>query len=230
MEQFKTCYHERCAELAIEPLTHVENAIREMELLGKEDDVKLPPTLNLSSISLSLKSCDALAFAIKDSQYFTRLVLADAFLGDDGCIKIASALKTNTAIEILDLRGNGIRSDGTIALGQMLKVNNAIKQLYLEWNCLGIWDSGLKVLAEGLCINQSLETLDLRNNKIGPQAIQNLAICLKQNTTLKKLDIRWNHAGMIGGRAIADLLNCNKNLTDVLVSGNEIPDGFQYFD
>lgn len=59
--------------------------------------------------------------------------------------------------------------------------------LFLEWNCLGIWDSGIKSIAESLSINESLETLDLRNNKIGPQSAQNLALCLKHNNSLKKL-------------------------------------------
>lgn len=104
-----------------------------------------------------------------------------------GCIKIAQALKTNTSIKYLDLRGNSIRSDGAIALGQMLKVNSTLECLYLEWNCIGIWDTGIKSIAEALTMNESLTLLDLRNNKIGPHSAQALAISLKHNTTLKKL-------------------------------------------
>ena len=57
----------------------------------------------------------------------------------------------------------------------------------LEWNCIGIWDSGVKAVADGLSVNQSLTELDLRNNKIGPQGAQTLALALKHNTTLSKL-------------------------------------------
>jgi Ran GTPase-activating protein (RanGAP) involved in mRNA processing and transport len=57
----------------------------------------------------------------------------------------------------------------------------------LEWNCLGIWDNGIKAISEALTMNQCLTTLDLRNNKIGPAASQTLALALKQNITLEKL-------------------------------------------
>lgn len=100
-----------------------------------------------------------------------------------------------------------------------------LKRLYLEWNCLGIWDTGVRSIAEALSLNQKLTTLDLRNNKIGPQAIQNLAVCLKQNTTLRCLDLRWNHAGLIGGRSFADLLKWNRSLVKVEILGNEVPEG-----
>lgn len=104
-------------------------------------------------------------------------------------------------------------------------VNIFLYSLYLEWNCLGIWDTGIRAIAEGLTMNQTLTTLDIRNNKIGPQAIQNIAICLKQNTTLECLDLRWNHAGLIGGRAFVDLLKWNRTLIQLELAGNEIPDG-----
>ena len=87
----------------------------------------------------------------------------------------------------LDLRGNSIRSDGATALSQMLKVNSTLKRLLLEWNCIGIWENGIQNITESLSINQSLEELDLRNNKIGPQSIALLANGLKHNTSLLKL-------------------------------------------
>ena len=42
--------------------------------------------------------------------------------------------------------------------------------------------------------------------------------------TLIYLDLRWNHAGLVGGRALVDLLKWNRTLTDLEVAGNEIPD------
>ena len=57
----------------------------------------------------------------------------------------------------------------------------------MEWNCIGIWDSGVRAIADALSINETLQELDLRNNKIGPQGAQVLALCLKHNTKLRKL-------------------------------------------
>jgi Ran GTPase-activating protein (RanGAP) involved in mRNA processing and transport len=78
----------------------------------------------------------------------------------------------------------------------MLKVNGALKKytdydiiirLLLEWNCIGIWDNGVSNLSEALTLNMTLEELDLRNNKIGPQGVQILAASLKHNTCLRRI-------------------------------------------
>lgn len=94
----------------------------------------------------------------------------------------------------------------------------------LEWNCLGIWETGIAALADALSVNQTLEELDLRNNKIGPQGGATLANQLKHNTTLRRLDLRWNNVGMIGGRAFLDVLKWNKTVLYVELAGNELPE------
>ena len=221
MDQFETRYLQRCAQLSIQPLNAVLNTINQYQQFPPKPEQSV---LNLSSISISLKQIDAISTALGEFQVFNSVVIADAFLGDDGCIKLATALKQNTMITTLDLRGNGIRSDGAISLGSMLKVNSALKRLYLEWNCLGIWDEGLKVIGDGLAINTTLETLDLRNNKIGGGAIVQLCGCLRRNASLKNLDLSWNHAGLIGGRALLELLGTNRTLCEMPVTGNEIPE------
>lgn len=181
-------------------------------------------TLNLSGNSISLKSASQLAKELCKDCAFTQIILADAFLGDDGCIIIAKALKTNTAVLSLDMRGNAIRQDGAVSIGQMLKVNNSITSLNLEWNCVGIWETGIRAISDALAMNSTLVHLDLRNNKIGPQGIQALALGLKSNTTLCRVDLRWNHAGLIGGRSFADLLTVNTVLEEVDLAGNEVPE------
>ena len=125
---------------------------------------------------------------------------------------------------MLDLRGNNIRCDGAVALAQMLKTNNTLSSLLLEWNCLGIWDLGIKTLADSLSLNHALQTLDLRNCKIGPRGAQALALGIKHNTALRTLDLRWNNAGLVGGRAIADMLQWNMHVHNIDLAGNEVPD------
>jgi hypothetical protein len=165
-----------------------------------------------------------LAKALEEDQVFRRIILADCLLGDDGCIQICNALKQNTSIEHLDLKGNNIRSDGTISISQLLKVNSSIRWLSVEWNCLGIWEVGVRAFADSMALNQGLQELDLRNNKIGPDAASLLARCLKSNTTLQRLDLRWNNLGIVGGRALLEMLKWNQRLLYVEVQGNEVPD------
>jgi Leucine Rich repeat len=127
MEQFKSTYLSKCAEISVEPLILLLNIFTDYE--NRDKNTKMSSeTLDLSGISISIKACTSLAAALSDNQFFTKLILADCFLGDDGCIKIANAIKPNGTLKYLDLRGNSIRSDGAVAIGQMLKVNNVLEQ------------------------------------------------------------------------------------------------------
>ncbi|TPX69775.1 hypothetical protein SpCBS45565_g02220 [Spizellomyces sp. 'palustris'] len=218
MEVFKSSYIQKCTELAIEP----HRALADLFINGTA--VAASEFLDIHGQSTTLKDITALAAALANDVRFTKLNLADTFLGDDGCILIAGALKTNCTIRYLDLRGNSIRADGATALAQMLKVNSAVKCLVLEWNCIGIWEAGVRALADALSINHTLEELDLRNNKIGPNGCQSLALCLRNNTTLRCLDLRWNNIGLLGSKALVDLLKWNTVLEEIQLAGNEVPD------
>jgi Ran GTPase-activating protein (RanGAP) involved in mRNA processing and transport len=187
MNDFEHIYVEQSAALSVEPLKTILDGIKEAKK-GKET-TKNTVTLNLSGISIPLKACTALAQALTKDETFTRLILADAFLGDEGCIKLSNGLKNNQKLVYLDIRGNSIRCDGAVVLGQLLKVNSTLQHLNLEWNCVGIWEAGISALADALSMNSTLTTLDLRNNKIGPQGCQSLALSLKHNTTLRRLGI-----------------------------------------
>ena len=52
--------------------------------------------------------------------------------------------------------------------------------------------SDINILTEALAINQTLTSLDLRNNQLSPQSGAHLAKMLSINSTLKTLDLRWN--------------------------------------
>ena len=102
---------------------------------------------------------------------------------------IANALKTNAVCIELNMRGNNIRADGAAAISAMLKVNRSLRKLSLEWNCLGIWESSLQALSDSITVNNTLDDLDLRNNRINPQGIAILATGIRHNTSLKKLGV-----------------------------------------
>jgi hypothetical protein len=48
---------------------------------------------------------------------------------------------------------------------------------------------------KGLAANMAFEFSDLKNNQLCPECGQYLSDALKDNTTLKILDIRWNNLG-----------------------------------
>ncbi|KAJ3011705.1 UNVERIFIED_CONTAM: Leucine-rich repeat-containing protein 45 [Siphonaria sp. JEL0065] len=103
-------------------------------------------------------------------------------------------------------------------------MNNTLKSLMLEWNCLGIWETGIKALADAITVNEGLEVLDLRNCKVSPQGVNMLSLGVKQNKALKALDLRWNSGGLVGGRGLLQSMKHNHTLTNLSLTGNEIPE------
>eukprot|EP00158_Paraphelidium_tribonemae_P005522 Partr_v1_DN27383_c0_g1_i3_m46351 putative leucine rich repeat containing 45 len=243
METFKENYLNSCHANNVEPLQHLLDKIsfkdqapnlnaqelHKANSNGNSKGVKFASPhyqreLDISNQTLTLKMAKALADAIHNDSLFIKISLADCLLGDDGCIAVCNALKENSTLEILDLRGNNIRADGCLAIAQLIKINSTIRSLSLEWNCVGIWDNGIKALGDALNLNQHLENLDLRNNKIGPSGGAVIAAGLKSNTVLKSLDLRWNNLGLVGGRCLLDMLKWNQTLLHLELQGNELPD------
>ena len=71
--------------------------------------------------------------------------LSDSFLGDEGCKLLVEFFHHNPHNHItkLDLKGNNIGERGISYLAQLLQENDSIKKLSLEWNNLGLSDTGL---------------------------------------------------------------------------------------
>ena len=240
METFKEKYTQGCLNNNVDPLRILMDKIS----MKTAQKTALPSTagdetatgtvqlenskpsreLDLASQTLQLNMVKALSQALLKDEVFLKLKLADCLIGDDGAIVLCQTLKENKTFEQLDLRGNNIRADGSLALSQLLKLTVNLKWLSLEWNCIGIWDHGIKALADGLSLNQSLEYLDLRNNKISPQGGATLASATKGNTSLKHLDLRWNNLGLLGGRSFLDMLQWNHTVLYIDLQGNDLPD------
>lgn len=64
----------------------------------------------------------------------------------------------------LDLKANNIGERGATYLAYLLQDNDSIKKLSLEWNSIGLSDTGLAAICQSLVNNTSLQELDLRNN------------------------------------------------------------------
>jgi hypothetical protein len=83
-------------------------------------------------------------------------------------------------------------------------------------------DVPLAALARGLARNESLTSLDLRNNRIGPAGLCSLAEALRANAVLRCLDVRWNAGGTVGVAALRSVLQTsNTSLISAGVAGND---------
>ena len=76
------------------------------------------------------------------------IAFSDSFLGDEGCTALVLALQNNTTVTSLDLRGCNIRSEGASSLAQFLASNTTLVSLGLEWNGVGMIESGIQALCK----------------------------------------------------------------------------------
>ena len=85
--------------------------------------------------------------------------LANAFIGDDGCILVAKYLQDYNVLN-LDLGGNNI-GQGVVHIAEALKLNANIKHVSLEWNNIGIYETSSKALCDALMTNISITSVHI---------------------------------------------------------------------
>lgn len=217
MEEFHKRYVRICREHQIFPLEPVLHIIRQSLNSSVSGDSQT--RMDLSSYNMTPEDCHALASALTDDFHFDDVSFSDCLLSEEACKLLLLGLMENKTIKQLNLKGNNIRSSGAEVVGHFLKRNVAIRSLLLEWNSVGLWDSGMTAIADGLAVNQILMYLDLRNNQITHEGAGQLSNALKRNRTLKGIDLRWNNIGLLGGRELLSLLKHNKSLTCLELTG-----------
>ena len=178
--------------------------------------------LSQRSLSLSDLALNKLQTKLKLNSESDTVSLADSFIGDSGCQVLAKFIKEHPKITNLDLRGNNISSEGLKAVAGLLRPPTSLVSLSLEWNNAHL---GLEALGDALAVNTTLRSLDLRNNKIGPEGAAILAKSLTGNRTLQKLDLRWNELGQDGlVHFLALLASKATGLQQLEVAGNKAPE------
>ncbi|XP_037320504.2 leucine-rich repeat-containing protein 45 [Pungitius pungitius] len=216
MEDFRRTYLRLCKEGGVEPQ---DSVVAQLQESGANQGSRL----DLSGQSLSADTCSVLARALQKDTVFTKVLLTDCMLSEEGAKVLLSGLFDNTTVKVLDLKGNNLRSTGAEVLGKLLARNKTLHRLVLEWNALGVWEEAFTLFCEGLSSNSVLTQLDLRNNQINHHGAAALALALKRNTAVQALDLRWNNIGLLGGRTLLEALQKNKSIMQLEMAGNNIP-------
>lgn len=149
------------------------------------------------------------------------LNLSDSFIGDEGCSMVAQYLRENLGVHNLELRGNSITSEGLKHLGSVLRGQSFVRNIYLEWNNIG---DGVAVLTEALVYSTSIQSLDLRNNRIGPDGAGYIGRFIENSSTISRIDLRWNEIGVLGGKKLLASISRSRSLKSLELSGNKIPE------
>lgn len=143
----------------------------------------------------------------------------------------------HSSLVALWLESDDIYPKGAIALSELIVFNPSLKYLYMAHNAINnsgvaslspvamkqlevcniaeneIGQLGGAILAENLRDEKcSVKTLILESNHLRDQGTISLAEGLKENTSLKSLDLRYNYIGLEGLTALRDML-CRDNKT-----------------
>lgn len=120
------------------------------------------------------------------------------------------------------IRGYKITDVGVKHLAKALKLSNrhTINTLSLKNQHMG--DEAVMMISEVLYFNTSLTKLDLSSNEIGSDGAVALATALRSNSMLIELDISFNKIGDEGADHLARALGSNRTLKKLDFSNNEI--------
>jgi len=91
----------------------------------------------------------------------------------------------------------------------------------LEWNHLGLSNQGMEALASAVIANKNLISLDLRNNQIANPSAIYISDIIRQSS-LQSLDLRWNRLDITTVKSIASALQGNTKLHKLELEGNEL--------
>lgn len=217
MEEFKRAFVNNCKEYGISPS---EALLSVLKARKQREGESAPVSLDFSGCNLAVHDCAVLAKTLSNDKNIEEVRFSDCLLSEESCKLLLNALTSNRGVKKLDFKGNNIKSSAD-QIGRILKVTTVLTHLNLEWNGIGLWDTAMSSLADGLQANQTLRYLDLRNNQITHEGGTHIANALKANRILKVLDLRWNNIGMLGAKSFLIMLKLNKEVLKIEISGND---------
>ena len=142
------------------------------------------------------------------------LNLSQNFITLEGVKIISSFLKNNKTLKKLDLSRNSqieFKADGVKNILESLISNQNIENI--DFSNMHLTGCG-EYIGKFLSINKSLEALTLRNIKLNVSDFKNIFENIKNNNTIKEIDISWNNMG--GDKRleyISSAIKVNKSLT-----------------
>ena len=99
----------------------------------------------------------------------------------------------NPFIDELHLQGNNISSFGMQQICQSLtNTSTRVKVINMQWNNIGNGLEGIKALLQMVKTNSSVVQVDIRNNYIGNDMVDQIAMIIKDSRGLKSLLLGWN--------------------------------------
>ena len=167
---------------------------------------------------------------LKGTEPVESLDLSNKHLGAASAIVIASLIGVNVALTSVELRGNQLGDEGWGAIFAAICGNKDSKIMSLDASCEHISPDGVQLIAEALrtSFTGGLTKISLAQNDLEEEGTKAICEALKQNKTLKELDLsglgRSNIGRASGAKHVADMLGVNCALTELSIYGNHVGD------
>ncbi|XP_018534713.1 leucine-rich repeat-containing protein 34 [Lates calcarifer] len=181
-------------------------------------------SLRLSGNKIGNKGAMHLASMLQVNNTLQELELADCDLATQSVIALTIVLKSNKALRSVDISRPLLFShqeEWAVHCSEMLAVNSTLVELHL--GKMGMTDTGMERLTEGLKLNHSLRYLDLRCNRVTRDGAYHLAEVLKQNPALEVLDLSSNRIEDDGAIYLSEAIAWpGSTLKELSVNSNNI--------
>ncbi|GAA6233741.1 leucine-rich repeat-containing protein 34 isoform X1 [Lates japonicus] len=181
-------------------------------------------SLRLSGNKIGNKGAMRLASMLQVNNTLQELELADCDLATQSVIALTIVLKSNKALRSVDISRPLLFShqeEWAVHCSEMLAVNSTLVELHL--GKMGMTDTGMERLTEGLKLNHSLRYLDLRCNRVTRDGAYHLAEVLKQNPALEVLDLSFNRIEDDGAIYLSEAIAWpGSTLKELSVNSNNI--------
>ncbi|XP_043961067.1 leucine-rich repeat-containing protein 34 isoform X2 [Gambusia affinis] len=165
-----------------------------------------------------------LAGMLRVNMTLQELELGECDLEMQSMIGLSTALKTNTTLRSMDVSRALLFSyleEWAVHFSKMLPVNSSLVELHL--GKMGLTDTGMERLSEGLKLNHRLRYLDLRCNRVSRDGALHLSRVLKENSPLEVIDLSSNRIEDPGAEYLSEAI-CSKGsvLRELSVCRNNI--------
>lgn len=157
---------------------------------------------------------------LKDVRFRSCFVANGHALDDDSLAELIRALEHNPQLVSLDVSGNKCLHRGIAALATLLD-RTRLKILNLSCQCIDHNEfMNLSLLVAALGRTSTLESIELRFNKLEDQDMAYLAAALSHNTSIKFVDLASNKITNIGISILASRVPVMKGLLHLVLTNN----------
>ncbi|KAK5849807.1 hypothetical protein PBY51_014112 [Eleginops maclovinus] len=163
--------------------------------------------LRLSGNKIESRGSMQLASSLQVNNTLQELQLADCDLDTQSVIAFSIVLKSNRTLLSLDISRPllfSLQEEWAVHFSEMLALNSTLMELHL--GKMGLSDTGMERLTEGLRRNTGLRYLDLRCNRVTRDGVRFLANLLKQNPSLEVIDLSSNRIEDVGAMYLSEAI------------------------